>query len=158
MIYVLIVTSQFMVVRLLTILTVCHAFRFVLFFFLMIRRPPRSTRTDTLFPYTTLFRSARAARRLHVVRTADDRLRMQMKTVRATFGHDVDPAIAHLQTAAAQIPVLGARIALDVRVDTHAQDIESRRKSMQPVKRPIAGIAQRIIWLGPFRSEEHTSE
>src|SRR3546814_6981025 len=27
-------------------------------FFLMIRRPPRSTRTDTLFPYTTLFRSA----------------------------------------------------------------------------------------------------
>src|SRR3546814_5327464 len=31
------------------------------FFFLMIRRPPRSTRTDTLFPYTTLFRSNRAA-------------------------------------------------------------------------------------------------
>src|SRR3546814_12912736 len=29
----------------------------VYFFFLMIRRPPRSTRTDTLFPYTTLFRS-----------------------------------------------------------------------------------------------------
>src|SRR3546814_12197242 len=33
----------------------CHMVRFVLF--LMIRRPPRSTRTDTLFPYTTLFRS-----------------------------------------------------------------------------------------------------
>src|SRR3546814_14316979 len=30
---------------------------FFLCFFLMIRRPPRSTRTDTLFPYTTLFRS-----------------------------------------------------------------------------------------------------
>src|SRR3546814_3430653 len=29
-----------------------------MFFFLMIRRPPRSTRTDTLFPYTTLFRSS----------------------------------------------------------------------------------------------------
>src|SRR3546814_16105944 len=29
----------------------------LMFFFLMIRRPPRSTRTDTLFPYTTLFRS-----------------------------------------------------------------------------------------------------
>src|SRR3546814_4747235 len=29
----------------------------------MIRRPPRSTRTDTLFPYTTLFRSARLQRR-----------------------------------------------------------------------------------------------
>src|SRR3546814_19292989 len=30
------------------------------FFFLMIRRPPRSTRTDTLLPYTTLFRSWRS--------------------------------------------------------------------------------------------------
>src|SRR3546814_8971427 len=33
------------------------------FFFLMIRRPPRSTRTDTLFPYTTLFRSPSLPRR-----------------------------------------------------------------------------------------------
>src|SRR3546814_8289250 len=31
-----------------------------LFFFLMLRRPPRSPRTDTLFPYTTLFRSWRS--------------------------------------------------------------------------------------------------
>src|SRR3546814_13185316 len=37
-------------VRFLYIVSVC-------FFFLMIRRPPRSTRTDTLLPYTTLFRS-----------------------------------------------------------------------------------------------------
>src|SRR3546814_19920579 len=35
---------------------------FLVFFFLMIRRPPRSTRTDTLFPYTTLFRSYRSDR------------------------------------------------------------------------------------------------
>src|SRR3546814_1313442 len=34
-----------------------------IFFFLMIRRPPRSTRTDTLFPYTTLFRSSLPGRR-----------------------------------------------------------------------------------------------
>src|SRR3546814_4785420 len=33
-----------------------------LLFFVMIRRPPRSTRTDTLFPYTTLFRSPGAVR------------------------------------------------------------------------------------------------
>src|SRR3546814_4674090 len=32
-------------------------------YFLMIRRPPRSTRTDTLLPYTTLVRSASAMRR-----------------------------------------------------------------------------------------------
>src|SRR3546814_17579264 len=36
-------------------MSVCYFL--ILFFFLMIRRPPRSTRTDTLFPYTTLFRS-----------------------------------------------------------------------------------------------------
>src|SRR3546814_1353630 len=35
---------------------------FCFFFFLMIRRPPRSTRTDTLFPYTTLFRSKKRPR------------------------------------------------------------------------------------------------
>src|SRR3546814_12678609 len=35
------------------------------FFFLMIRRPPRSTRTDTLFPYTTLFRSGDCAAEDH---------------------------------------------------------------------------------------------
>src|SRR3546814_20756770 len=34
---------------------------YVCIFFLMIRRPPRSTRTDTLFPYTTLFRSYKIA-------------------------------------------------------------------------------------------------
>src|SRR3546814_12236367 len=42
---------------------------FVLLFFLMIRRPPRSTRTDTLFPYTTLFRSKAAV----PVRACNDR-------------------------------------------------------------------------------------
>src|SRR3546814_1822822 len=37
--------------------------------FLMIRRPPRSTRTDTLFPYTTLFRSRRRHRpHSHILR------------------------------------------------------------------------------------------
>src|SRR3546814_751223 len=36
---------------------VSYLYIYFLFFFLMIRRPPRSTRTDTLFPYTTLFRS-----------------------------------------------------------------------------------------------------
>src|SRR3546814_3056124 len=35
----------------------CSIYSICVFFFLMIRRPPRSTRTDTLFPYTTLFRS-----------------------------------------------------------------------------------------------------
>src|SRR3546814_2396956 len=48
-----------------------------MYFFLMIRRPPRSTRTDTLFPYTTLFRSEYArhqSERMHRLR----RLRTRM--------------------------------------------------------------------------------
>src|SRR3546814_5569811 len=43
-------------------MTSCIASIFISLFFLMIRRPPRSTRTDTLFPYTTLFRSDPAGR------------------------------------------------------------------------------------------------
>src|SRR3546814_15384933 len=45
--------------RLLVVLvTFCLILLFVFcFFFLIVRQPPRSTRTDTLFPYTTLFRS-----------------------------------------------------------------------------------------------------
>src|SRR3546814_1286182 len=45
-----------------------------MFFFLMIRRPPRSTRTDTLFPYTTLFRSLHHAGEL----LQRERLRQEM--------------------------------------------------------------------------------
>src|SRR3546814_12339310 len=41
----------------LDMLSSCVLIYVIGFFFLMIRRPPRSTRTDTLFPYTTLFRS-----------------------------------------------------------------------------------------------------
>src|SRR3546814_15788964 len=53
----------------------------------MIRRPPRSTRTDTLFPYTTLFRSAEAA--------ADDRTNEQLQ---------YDTLLAVLRTGAAADP------------------------------------------------------
>src|SRR3546814_14942664 len=52
----------------------CFMLLRVFFFFLMIRRPPRSTRTDTLFPYTTLFRSTRLA----VARACADRCRVYL--------------------------------------------------------------------------------
>src|SRR3546814_7515648 len=44
-------------------LLICLLVMLLFVFFLMIRRPPRSTRTDTLFPYTTLFRSLIAGTR-----------------------------------------------------------------------------------------------
>src|SRR3546814_4767977 len=50
----------------------------------MIRRPPRSTRTDTLFPYTTLFRSR--GRHFHL---AVDALLAQDRHFRALAGADV---------------------------------------------------------------------
>src|SRR3546814_12611806 len=45
--------------------------------FLLIRRPPRSTRTDTLFPYTTLFRSEIADERSRIHRIVRVRLDQQ---------------------------------------------------------------------------------
>src|SRR3546814_3219331 len=54
----------------------CTLLLLLFIFFLMIRRPPRSTRTDTLFPYTTLFRSllrSRRRRRCGRNRTAEPR-------------------------------------------------------------------------------------
>src|SRR3546814_7280870 len=57
----------------------------------MIRRPPRSTRTDTLFPYTTLFRSpvVEAARVVDLARRRPDRDRGILVAAwpRAAAGH-----------------------------------------------------------------------
>src|SRR3546814_2725874 len=57
------------------------------FFFLTIRRPPRSTRTDTLFPYTTLFRSDRHGDHGAII------LRIER---RANHRSDLDAADAHV--------------------------------------------------------------
>src|SRR3546814_5819801 len=69
----------------------------------MIRRPPRSTRTDTLFPYTTLFRSEQADRhRLALgARFADDRQRLVQAVGRA------------VEVAGLEAPLDPARLALD---------------------------------------------
>src|SRR3546814_20617548 len=70
-----------------------------LFFFLMIRRPPRSTRTDTLFPYTTLFRSDAVAqphladRNVAETRDAAPRDR-RSRRARCRARHVEQPAIA----------------------------------------------------------------
>src|SRR3546814_4107293 len=80
----------------------------------MIRRPPRSTRTDTLFPYTTLFRSQRreaavllAAHLVHVELAVD--LDLQAVASRGRIGvapHQLDALVGlvdlHLVAQAAQ--------------------------------------------------------
>src|SRR3546814_17471305 len=74
----------------------------------MIRRPPRSTRTDTLFPYTTLFRSVggeigvgQAAQRVAGFRPGDDEA--------AAFPRPVDDPDVFVGAAALQQHVLVAR-------------------------------------------------
>src|SRR3546814_19975932 len=61
-----------------------------LVFFLMIRLPPRSTRTDTLFPYTTLFRSkegsAMARRVASTESVATSSIREKPASLRFMFG------------------------------------------------------------------------
>src|SRR3546814_3400774 len=54
----------------------------------MIRRPPRSTRTDTLFPYTTLFRSLPARTFLHLPEQVSDRQDVAVEGVTGVAGAD----------------------------------------------------------------------
>src|SRR3546814_19027890 len=94
----------------------------------MRRPPPRSTRTDTLFPYTTLFRSNTAPPRLDAVHrhrlVLDERME-QANRVRATAdaGHQ---RIRHLSELA---PALRDHLATDHRLEvTHQQRIRSEER------------------------------
>src|SRR3546814_1905629 len=76
---------------------------------LMIRRPPRSTRTDTLFPYTTLFRSF-------------------LYSTAGVHPHDAkhcnDRTIANLRELVGTIP-LTLRRSLRVRSEEHTSELQS---------------------------------
>src|SRR3546814_19902317 len=65
----------------------------------MIRRPPRSTRTDTLFPYTTLFRSRSKPRRA--------RFRTQVRGLRLDLSQPLDPHLAEHRTPDARLVLVG---------------------------------------------------
>src|SRR3546814_957016 len=83
----------------------------------MIRRPPRSTLTDTLFPYTTLFRSRRAGN--------------PAVTVQRHHGEAVMPTrLTHQFTAAAtMLAVIGAVQAASNSMPTDAQLIASAMRA-----------------------------
>src|SRR3546814_8449865 len=72
---------------------------FCCFFFLMIRRPPRSTRTDTLFPYTTLFRSNHSMGRLATTEGLTDIQEEILKTVRQFVEEKIIPVAQDLEHA-----------------------------------------------------------
>src|SRR3546814_12754478 len=97
----------------------------------MVRRPPRSTRTDTLFPYTTLFRSPPRRRQLVAERARDDH-HVRLARARARRGTEALQVVArhvgvhHLDRAAGE-----------------AEGHPPQRAGARPVEQ---------------RSEEHTSE
>src|SRR3546814_13405138 len=93
----------------------------LLCFFLMIRRPPRSTRTDTLFPYTTLFRSAVAEQRLDVL-VGPPRLRPGEHQV-------LDVADARHEVDAQQVRKPEHREALRLGVAVHGIGLKDRKST-----------------------------
>src|SRR3546814_2983789 len=108
----------------------------------MRRRPPRSTRTDTLFPYTTLFRSRRAffdLDRLGVEDIARDRAEVA-DAVDEDAARRIEPAHAD-RIAARRVDILAGIEGADA--GAVAQPLGQRR---------------RALFVEQFRSEEHTSE
>src|SRR3546814_7096788 len=94
----------------------------LVFFFLMIRRPPRSTRTDTLFPYTTLFRSDGAARQ------ARRRYRGRCRGRRDDLHRRRTRRVRHFRAAGARTGAPRPRSARDARgrrSEEHTSELQS---------------------------------
>src|SRR3546814_1717285 len=98
----------------------------------MIRRPPRSTRTDTLFPYTTLFRSSSCFSGNFLTRRADDNF-LEMADVHGTnptIGHFIYQIVGHylgrwLPRAGRHPAILVATNAPAMRSEEHTSELQS---------------------------------
>src|SRR3546814_945517 len=112
----------------------------------MLRRPPRSTRTDTLFPYTTLFRSELAEAVAHVHRGRHPR-QVGVTGVREDRGDAGAHVVAALQ---GHLPHAHA---FDVGDRVQASRREDARRHAQFAGTHALAVARCIA-----RSEEHTSE
>src|SRR3546814_4534352 len=119
--------------------------------FLMIRRPPRSTRTDTLFPYTTLFRSKGDGG------IAADRLE-ERGTINRMRGVGVDPKAGEQQVDMFRHAVMAERVGLLAETWEDDLPIDERTHEVRraPAIAPRRDKADRQQEMG--RSEEHTSE
>src|SRR3546814_4678358 len=90
----------------------------------MIRRPPRSTRTDTLFPYTTLFRSAGAAARVGAALPADPCLGLAEHTG-GRAGDAQGPDGVRAQAPALPRGSMKALPHVEVRSEEHTSELQS---------------------------------
>src|SRR3546814_279885 len=105
-------------------------------FFLMIRRPPRSTRTDTLFPYTTLFRSVQ--------------LRQRRRRVIGVDGIELAPFVGLVVEADDEIDRLAfgrdiAQLGAFRFAGEIAIDVEPRQRRDQPVEIAVRQIGEVAI-------------
>src|SRR3546814_8782324 len=88
----------------------------------MIRRPPRSTRTDTLFPYTTLFRSTRGA--AVATRTPAADFRQRLRTAGRWRAHRVG-TLAGMAAANRRALALGLLARSAMRSEEHTSELQS---------------------------------
>src|SRR3546814_4090630 len=111
----------------------------------MIRRPPRSTRTDTLFPYTTLFRSG-----------VDQDGRADLAVGRR--GADADYRLG----LSARRPEAYGLMALEIAYFAWVRERMGVAGEVVELPGEVADVAALLAWLGARddrgRSEEHTSE
>src|SRR3546814_5547392 len=116
------------------------------------RRPPSSTRTDTLFPYTPLFRSRarrRAAQQVQEVR--GDRVVIGLDVDAAAIAGEVPPVKQHRAEAGHELVGDVARLGRGVAVALGQHRAQHRAAGAHHIHRVRVGGHQ-------FRSEEHTSE
>src|SRR3546814_3222034 len=110
----------------------------------MIRRPPRSTRTDTLFPYTTLFRSRFAG----------------AMSLRTAFAYSVNTIAAKLgsEIGFSSVANMARRFGITTPINTHPSMVMgSAEVRVIDMTAAFAAVARGGVSVHP-RSEEHTSE
>src|SRR3546814_7134832 len=121
----------------------------------MIRRPPRSTRTDTLFPYTTLFRSAALnsgeCRTLAVC--PEEPLSLSKWRFEGRSGAGPSRRVFDRLSSSSGRTALKSKRQLEARGERQA----ARHLAHFLVARRI-GLFARVVERGGERSEEHTSE
>src|SRR3546814_5382095 len=106
------------------------------FFFLMIRRPPRSTRTDTLFPYTTLFRSFRQPFRLKRKDAGERLVEEHERPVRAELRDSGGQPIQRVALRARKAQQLGAGLLQILNVVGQARPPSSPQRPVPHAKHP----------------------
>src|SRR3546814_8142926 len=120
----------------------------------MIRRPPRSTRTDTLFPYTTLFRSRAGRLPIHplTLRRNDRAFQTILTAVPLSSGARLSSfwRAEGISSPGDTLVFHRGQIGLDTLL------AEGRSLFEQTIRRVVLGEGR--IGLAPSRSEEHTYE